>query len=237
MFGGAKTSKREKPDKRNYVIHHGHTTERTADIWKEQDYIQFAAYDPGIVNFGIRIERRYNDGRIIGLLYERLKIYESEDGSKISTLYASLSEFLNQHLEEIKNCHFHLIERQMKENYQSVRIQQHVQTYLTFHTKDIPLLPIIIEVNAQVKGRVLGCPSNLNKNGYKQWSAEKALQLLSDRNDTEGYEKLSNATKKDDLGDTVCMIEAMCVLLNFRLTSKVETINTGNCILEIYDPS
>ena len=220
-----KTSDREKLDSSDYTIQEMHTRQRPENLWANTNYIQFGAYDPGIVNFGIRFERRYSNGLIVGLLYARIKPYDirkdknSENyKGNVSTLYASLTEFLVQHHDIVAGCHYHLIERQLKDNPQSCRVQQHVQTYLATVFRNAPLMPYVIEVDAKLKGRLLGLPKQFNKPAAKKWGAAKALELLKLRGDQSGVDEMMAATKTDDLGDVVCMIEAMCIVLGYPTT-------------------
>lgn len=221
-----KASKREAIDNSDITVDDFHNYSRSADHWKD-DYIQFGSFDPGVVNFGVRVERRYHSGpyagKITSLLYDRVKPVNVEP-KKVRTIYSSMTEYLSSHDEELRGCHIFVIERQMAVNYQSVRMQQHVQSYLMTTYKNSPLLPIIVEIDAKAKLHKLGCPTHFNKNGYKKWSEVKAAELLKLRGDTDSYNKLAKAGKKDDLADVVCQIEALCVIYGFFLTPETPYI-------------
>lgn len=239
MFGGNKTSKREQLDTNDYTVQMMHTVSRPENLWAGTNYIQFGAYDPGCVNFGIRFERRYFSGEIVGLLYARITPYDSvaEEGAPKTenTYYQSLTEFLIKHHDIVRGCHYHLIERQLKECSTSCRIQQHVQTYLATVFRDAPLMPYVIEVSAKLKGSLLGLPREFNKPAAKKWSAAKALELLKMRGDYEGVKVMEQATKKDDVADVVCMIEAMCMVLGYPVTVPWNPIEDDGSELRSFD--
>lgn len=231
-----RASKRETINKSDYIIDYFHSHTRNNQTWN-QDYLQFCSIDPGTSNFGVRIERRYhqgdNKGKITSLLFERIRPKKVED-KHYRSIYSSITEYLEQHIDKLLECHIFIIERQMAINYQSVRVQQHVQSYLMTRLKDTPRLPLILEIDAKGKCHFLGCPKGMNKTAYKKWSVKMALELLYRRNDMEAYQKLEKASKKDDLADIVCMIEAICEMFGLMLTPEIQTINTNNVELEIY---
>ena len=245
-----KASKRESIDNSDITMDEFHTVQRTDEHWAG-DYIQFGSFDPGVVNFGVRVERRYhsgpNAGKIVTLLYERVKPVTISPNTQYRTRYSSMTEYLHSHHDILSDCHVFIIERQMAINYQSVRIQQHVQSYLMTTYKNSSRLPIIIEVDAKAKLHKLGCPSCFNKNGYKNWSVEKAIDLLTSRNDTYALNIINKSTKKDDLADVVCQIEAVCIIFGFILTTSLpkpttltdSTNQPSTCfpVLEIIQPN
>jgi|SRR6056297_128687 len=206
-----KVPKNQKINTCDYIVHKFHTIPKNKD--RQLDYIQFAAYDPGTKNLGIRVEREYPDGTIIGLLHKNFS--PNNEGEKHeSYLHSSITDFLILHKELFDGCHYHIIERQMAINYQAIRVQQHIQTYLMTTYRNSDIRPYIIEADAKIKGRKLGCPKGLNKPAYKKWCTDKALLLLKERNDIESYNKIMASKKKDDLADTVCLIEAIRIILN-----------------------
>lgn len=221
-----KPSNREKIVNNHYIIDYFHDQDRTPDHWKE-DYHQFGSFDPGVANFGVRIERRYHTGtekgKIIPILYEKLKLQNTEDKSQ-RILYSSLTKYLDNNFSKLEDCHIFVIERQMDFNYQSVRVQQHLTTYLMTKFKDSRLLPMLVEIDSKAKGHNLGSPKGIDTRTFKIWCQQKALELLKMRNDIESYEKLKAEKKKDDLADVVCQIEAFCVMFGMMLTPENPTM-------------
>lgn len=226
-----KVSKREKIINKEILKEYFHV--RREDNEWDEDYIQIGSFDPGTRNFGIRIERRYikgeNKDKIESILFERIEPLHShellcreDEGYKLK--HYSVSKFLDNHYDDFKMCHVFIIEKQMPFNYQSTRMMQHVISYIALKFEHSPLKPDLIEISPTSKGRRLGFPGG-DKNSLKRWSAEKAMELLEHRGDKEGLQKLRSATKKDDLADTICQIEAYCMIAGYPLTKKTVVRN------------
>ena len=67
--------------------------------------------------------------------------------------------------------------------------------------------PMICEVDTYFKSRILQAPPKLKKPELKKWCWEYALNLLKTRGDTECYNLIAKAGKKDDLADCLCYCE------------------------------
>jgi hypothetical protein len=119
-----------------------------------------------------------------------------------------------------------IIERQMPYNYKAVRISQHVISYfISFYrhlitNKDV----LIVEVDAKLKSKALCGPKGMTDRDVKKWAIEKATELLEMRNDSVSLAILGKESKKDDLADVVCQVEAFCIIQDLPLTRKLETI-------------
>jgi hypothetical protein len=91
-----------------------------------------------------------------------------------------------------------------------VKVMQHIIAYFSIVTKDMELLPSIIEVDPKLKGAVFGF-GRCDYKTLKTKSVEKAMELLEERDDETSIEIMNFwKSKKDDLADTVIMIEAFC---------------------------
>ncbi len=176
------------------------------------------------------------------ILYERA-INESSDCH--SDIYDQISMFLDIYLYLLKKSHFIVIEKQLPENYMTVRFSQHVISYLLFkvyNTPDSIKNMWIAEIDCKLKSRLLDCPKNLNKSYIKKWLIEKAISLCKSRNDEATYQIISKAKKQDDLADTICQTEAFCVMMHLPLTVEqnvdlsVPTVNIkANKLVSIGD--
>lgn len=225
-FGAPKVPKKQQIETNNYTIHRISALDEGQRVYRwTQDYYQIASIDPGIENLAIRIERRYKDNRIVPLYYDRIKLSEPQDTDPLSRTYFNCTQYLNTLKDKFLECHLIVMERQLPINYRCVRISQHIVSYLSLVLADSQLMPLMIEIDNKSKGRALNIPRGLNKLQYKDWLIEKATELLEMRRDREGLEKLlnerSNSKKKkkqDDLADTVCQAEALCVLFHLPLT-------------------
>lgn len=211
---GLKINKTEIPDKTPYTTYYPHDISRNHRKW-DQGYIQIISIDPARKNYAMRIERRYYDGRILPVVFDKTSIESSiEEGkSTICDTYQNLTKFLDKYKHFYSDCHFVIIERQLPQNYKATRIAQHSITYFSLLLHDKPLLPSIIEVDPKLKGKILGAPKGINDKQLKSWAIEKGRELLTKREDTFSFEVLSYfKNKQDDLCDTICQIEALIIL-------------------------
>lgn len=174
----------------------------------DQGYTQFVSIDPGQINFAFRIERRYDDGRIIPIAFWK----QAFKSNTYQNIFTKLEEFNLEYLD----THVVLIEKQPPRNITINRIMQHALTYFMVKLKDYPLLPEINEVSSHLKGNELGAPPDVN---LKKWSSQKARELLSYRKDDWSLDVMDywrqsfhpkGERKDDDLADTIVMIEAYC---------------------------
>jgi len=244
FFGAPKVPKTENiPDTKPYVIYFPHSKPYSARRWN-QGYYQFASIDPAKENYALRIERRWNNGKIEGVAFEKVCVLaeETKEGvnaplgaagnvktivdfteqtNGINIVYDNVTKFLDKYRQLYFDCHYIVVEQQLSVNYKTNRIAQHTLSYFMFTLRDAPLLPAIVEVSARLKTVLLGAPKHLNYNGRKQWCVAYAARLLARRGDTWSLAILNQASKKDDYGDTVCQIEALCALLDLPLTPEV----------------
>jgi len=216
-----KIPKSQEPDKTLHTTYYPHSIPYTERKWT-QDYYQVLSIDPGKVkNFSYRIERRYHNGKIIPVVFDKID-FESktqEGTTVINNSYQVLTEFLDKYKEFYDECHFFIIEKQLPFNYQAVRVSQHVISYFSINLHNKPLLPAIIEVDSVLKGKYLGAPKGITDKQLKTWSVEKGRYLLNLRKDTFSLQVLDCfKNKQDDLCDTVCQIEALMVYWGMPLT-------------------
>lgn len=228
-YGKKKVAQRERPTQYKgslFSIHNPYTPELLKKRYWEGDYYQFISIDPAVENFGFRVERRYNDGRITGEALFKAKFtgVDANTNKKINVdketleniVIAECTDFLDDCDEFYDDTHFILVEQQMIENWYSTRIMQHVLTYfmLMFRDGKRGKLPIIAEVHSRLKGDQLGY-SKRSGLTLKEWSVIRTKELLESRNDKFSLNMLDKAgKKKDDMSDVVVMIEAFCRYLD-----------------------
>lgn len=231
-----KAPKSQQSDKTPYTAYNPHSVRLTDDRWDDYDYYRVVSIDPGTKNFAIRVEKRpkiADDFQIKTELYERLRLTDGVDEEMQCSIYTVLTDFLDEHLHLFLDCHYIIIERQLMQNYRTVRISQHVLTYFMIKLKDKPSLPIILEIDPKLKGKQLGAPKGITERQLKQWSVEKATELLGWRGDSLALDKLKKSkTKADDLADTVCQIEAVFSYLGLPVTLppvklELPTVDSG----------
>ncbi|AYV86289.1 MAG: hypothetical protein Solumvirus3_25 [Solumvirus sp.] len=201
---------------------------------KEGKYYQMASIDPAHKNFGLRVERRWFDGRITTEFFDVFNLTPVAWESVYSVACVVLDKILNL----LKECHIIVFELQLWDNYKMTRMGQHILTHLIIRLTQFPktevtpkinifgvsppktITPIIIEIQSSVKTRQLGGACGLNKRGIKEWAVKRALEILTERKDQKALDILNAKKKKDDLADTVVQLEALCQLSHDELPWK-----------------
>lgn len=231
---GLKISKAEEPDKTPYTVYYPHTRPHTDRQWT-QEYLQLISIDPGRKNYAFRIERRYHNGWITPVAFAKgdMPISTVEGDTTTTTIYQALTAFLNQYQQFYQDCHYIIIERQLPQNYKATRIAQHTISYFSLRLENAPLLPAIIEVSPQLKGKILGAPRGLPNKELKKWAVDTAHALLRTRKDDFSLRVLTGVSKKDDLSDTVCQAEALFIAWGYAATKPPPT----NLTLSVMRPT
>lgn len=217
---GLKLSKSEQADKTPYTVYYPHNKPHTERKWT-QDYIQVVSIDPGRKNYAFRIERRYFNGWITPIVFDKVDLPAStiEGETTTTPTYQALTTFLNRFQSFYPDCHYIIIERQLPQNYKTTRLAQHTISYFSLRLEDAPLLPAIVEVSPSLKGKVLGAPRGLPNKELKKWAVDVARALLQTRRDDFSIGVLNGVTKKDDLSDTVCQAEALFITWGYPPTT------------------
>src|SRR3972149_11458290 len=137
---GLKISKTESPDKTPYTVYYPHTISSNERKWT-QPYYQFVSIDPARKNYAFRIERRYHNGWITPIVFDKVSIESNEqDGTiMVCKTYENLTTFLNKYREFYIDCHFIVVERQLPQNYKATRIAQHSISYFAIVLHNNPL--------------------------------------------------------------------------------------------------
>jgi len=209
-----KPSKREQCKKEKVIWYN--TSTYPEQYWSSNTYYRVVSIDPGIVNFCIRIEDRYKDGRILTVFTEK-KQYKLDQGD-IMLIYQDLLSYLGTLLEYTWTAHYCIIERQMAVNYQSTRISQHIITYFLMLYSQSPVMPIVLEIDSKAKYSMLDAPGILNDKALKKWGQDKAKELLAQRGEHELIEYINGTRgvrgqkKQDDLCDVIIQAEAFFIM-------------------------
>jgi hypothetical protein len=210
---GLKIGKSESPDKVPYTVYYPHTMACGERKWT-QPWYQIVSIDPARKNYAMRIERRYHNGWITPIVFDKVSIesIQEQDNILICHTYEVLTTFLDKYQQFYNECHFIIIERQLPQNYKATRIAQHSISYFSIRLHNLPLLPSIVEVDPKLKGKTLGAPKNITDKQLKTWAVEKARELLTIRKDQFSLDVLNHfRNKQDDLSDTVCQAEALFI--------------------------
>jgi len=181
--------------------------------------LSIVSIDPGYKNFCLRIEERprYTDHvfPIRQVFCDVINIGEEVER------YFNLTTWLNDNRSLFNNIDIILIEKQMNDNTSVMRIAQHAMSWFYSYYFDRDIKAQIIEFCPKTKLRSLGCPSNLNKRGYKEWITKWAEEEFRVRGDGESLNALLKTKKTDDISDTLAQIESFCILENYPTSSKI----------------
>src|SRR3989337_3109727 len=95
---GLKISKSESPDKTPYTVYYPHSIPCSERRWV-QPYYQVISIDPARKNYAFRIERRYHNGWITPVVFDKVSIesIQQEGDTLICNTYQVLTEFLNRY--------------------------------------------------------------------------------------------------------------------------------------------
>jgi hypothetical protein len=173
----------------------------------DETFIQIMAIDPGIKNCGIRIERRWSSGYVETVMLARINFLISQGPATDTIYYTNCIKVLSQYLPVMELCQYILIESQLPINYDMVRMSSHIICFLMCNLANKGCKPMICEVDAYFKSRILNAPPKLTKPELKKWCRDYALELLKSRGDMETYKVLQKLGKQDDASDCICYTE------------------------------
>ena len=185
---------------------------------RKENYIQVISIDPAIKNFALRVERRYDSGLIKCILFDKLDLSDPNP----NLIYKNLIDKLDCYNKIFLDCHIIIIEKQFPNSINSIiRITQHTITYFMITLKDSKLNPYIYELSPKLKSKILNAPNKLKYKELKNWSINKAIELLELRKDNFSLNIINKNKKKDDFADTVCQIEALFIYLKLLPTKLI----------------
>jgi hypothetical protein len=175
----------------------------------------------------ITIENMCKTGEIV--CFENKSLMKNCDTKKYldTEVFHNLTELFDEHIELWKSCDVFLIEQQMNRNIMALKIGQHCFSYFLFkfgRTKRV------IEFASYHKTQVLNAPrisvvkrlkSGVEKTSFrymtkperKKWSVNRAIEILTSRNDLHFLDKFKKMKKRDDVSDCILMIQAYKFLL------------------------
>lgn len=170
------------------------------------------------------LQKLYNTGETI--LHENLSLMKNCDRKKTldPEVFFNLNEVLEDHSEYWDKCDLFVIEEQMsfgrKSNPTALKIGQHCYSYFIHK---YGRQKKVVEFPAKHKTQVLGAPKvkgkrKLKNGNYKwkamdkpqrkKWAIEKAYEILCSRGEIDVIDGITTASKKDDLADVICQLQA-----------------------------
>lgn len=141
-------------------------------------------------------------------------------------LFYNLTDLLNTYKTEWDKCDVILIEQQMsfgrnKINTLALKLAQHCFSYFQIM---YGRSKTIIDFPSYHKTQLLNAPKHMTKPQRKKWTVTKLTEFLQ-HNPTD-YETFSTYKKKDDLADTLCMVQAYKILQSQIKNSNIPISTT-----------
>lgn len=175
-------------------------------ISSEKPYIQIAAFDPGVVNTGCRIERRFLDENgTLTIKTIKQELFKSAAKGSEFHYYVTMKNHLYSIAEDLYECDYILVESQMRNNPEATRMSQHIISTLLGIIEGSTA--IIIEILPTVKSKSFGI-KGLKGKDLKKKATEIATEILRTRQDHVAYDIITSSKKKDDIADVVLYCDA-----------------------------
>lgn len=161
--------------------------------------------DIGIKNFAIR--REIWGETVIPKLFQKINF----GANYLIELNRYLNWILHSHL---CKANVIVIERQLHQNLNNKTVFDVVLNFLLSRLDILKPNVFICDISAKCKSKCFGV-TGLKSYKLKKWSVQKAIEILTEREDTWSLEWLlyhKEDTKADDLADTILQIEALMAL-------------------------
>lgn len=175
--------------------------------------------DVGHRNFCVAVEKYtypFKTRKLEDILAGNLVFFHNSDfgvrkkGADDGPLLLAILDWLDVHKQHFDKCDTILIEQQLKTNPFAQKIEHVVYSWFL---EKYRLEKSILSFPASNKTRVLNAPKKMSKPERKKWAVDKATEILCCRGDEVGLQIMKDNKKKaDDLGDTLCMIQAWKIL-------------------------
>lgn len=190
------------------------------NIPKTQRYNIDGTPTPGMVKI---LNQVYMNGKTI--LHKNSDLTDNcEKGKYLDPeTFHNMVDLLDKYSEYWDKCSYFVIEEQMnfgkKRNPMALKLGQHCYSYFVFR---YGRFKNIVEFPSYHKTQILGCEKikgKKYKNGNfrwkaidkperKKWSIVKATEILTNRGEQDTIDNIKSKTKKDDLADVICQLEA-----------------------------
>lgn len=231
-----------KDAKNDYIIYHPVGCSKIPALLSQDipiDGSQSVSIDIGVKHFAIRIEKRYQNGSIVPIFFDKIdftKYNQTSENTATTVINPEVLDaahhFFQSLLPLLRESRIIGIERQLAVNYIGTRMFQHILTILLVYVTTFKYPCVIMDISPKLKGRLLNAPKGLKYIELKKWGIDKAAEILTARNDKESLNILMkhkgrSKTKGDDLADTVLQMEAWHILTG-GITTKLSV--TGRYI-------
>lgn len=189
-------------------------------------FLQVAFFDPGSVSCALRIVRYYIESKTMVLVWFSVLNF----GNETNLINSQMKECFEPIIPYLEDCHHIIVEHQLikksaETTFQCFAVMIYVITTEVCNRK---MMPILIEVDCQLKTVFLGGPrtkrennsvemkewmkektNSEHKNGtieIKEWTKMKSREFSIERGDYITFHILENSLYKpnEDLSDSVC---------------------------------
>lgn len=134
-------------------------------------------------------------------------------------IFHNMVDHLDKYSDYWIKCSAFIIEQQMSfgknRNPMALKLGQHCYSYFVFNYGRFKKT---IEFPAYYKTQILGAPKKItdkkgnlvkmSKPERKKWAIEEAIMILTERDELDIMDNLTTKTKKDDLSDVICQLQA-----------------------------
>ena len=186
--------------------------------------------------FAVIMKKVYMNSRTIIFKNTDLTVNCNRDEYLDPETYHNMYDCLDDHKEYLDRCSIFIIEEQMsfgkKHNTMALKLGQHCYSYMCFkygRFKQILYFPSYHKTQIFGAKKERGKPTKrglirykaMGDKARKKWAEDKAIEILTQRDDMENLTNLQSqrkntkrGTKKgfDDLSDTILMVNAFCYL-------------------------
>lgn len=172
--------------------------------------------DVGKVNLGVYIEEftSAEDGKCV--LLERVDLTEGKGERVGPPLLMRLFAYLDSIKGLLEKCDFFVVEKQLKANPEAQFVDHAIQSYLTIYYGQFKQL---VSFSSKNKTKLFD-ETKMTKYQRKKWAIEKAYHVLTVRNDLVALAYLESLSKKDDVSDAMCQLDAFKTMLFAKKIKK-----------------
>lgn len=172
--------------------------------------------DVGKVNLGVYIEdfTGLEDGTCVYL--QRVDLTQAKKERVSQSLLLRLFQYLDSIKELLTECDFFVIEKQLKANPEAQFVDHAIQSYFTIYYGEFKQ---IVSFASKNKTKLFD-DTKMTKYQRKKWAVEKAYHVFTSRNDMKSLAYLESLSKKDDVSDAMCQLDAFKTILFSKKTIK-----------------
>ena len=160
--------------------------------------------DVGKVNLGVYIEE-FTSLNSKGLYLQKVDLTEKKSERVTPTFLKRLFDYLDTIRPILNTCDVIVIEKQLRANPEAQFVDHALQSYFVIMGKKV------VSFSSKNKTKLFD-DSKMTKYQRKKWATQKAIEMLTNRGETELLNYVSSLKKKDDVSDAICQLDAWKVM-------------------------